>query len=555
LTDCTRFKKKYSVLIGVLIMICLSVAAVSADERELAGKEMSFLSDIRRDVDPPASRFSLAIGRRSDRDGKDGEGEEEGRQVKLVRAVIQYFSLLAYSWPNHWSTYPDRKEEWAYDWTWEDQLERTFTLNAWRFDCNAFATNSGHSIAGALYYTAGRSNNMNIGQSFLFNLGGTLFWEYVPEWRQVLAINDCLFNIFGAIPLGETLFQMSKYFENKKGLVYKILGILNPFGKINSFLDRKKSRPWLKTSGAEKFEFDFSGGGVALWPAGAQSRRSAAWLGMRMRMRAFPDERITGASSGWHKKVTLAEGFWNLTFDREDLQQSHARFIVDLFSLTHQNLDERGDGFAFSLGISTAYTYFRLRPLAFYDTRDIRPKHGVDLELDKPREFTDKFAAVHMGGLRLDYCRFLGDLRFRIGSAAYLDFALVNAFALNDYSIENDISGVKTTLLYFGYYYAWGASLYSNLSLEYRNLALEGWLWMHLWDSIEGRDRFQPEIRDDFDINDQRVHFSVILSYSFPMVPVGLRLRYEMLKRSGEILGTRRSNTIANLAGGIVIRF
>jgi len=36
---------------------------------------------------------------------------------------------------------------------------------------------------------------------------------------------------------------------------------------------------------------------------------------------------------------------------------------------------------------------------------------------------------------------------------------MINSLPLNDYSIYNDIQGMKTTLKFYGYYYAFGPDL------------------------------------------------------------------------------------------------
>lgn len=477
------------------------------------------------------------------------------KKIKLFRATLEYFGLLAYSWPDHWKTYPERKEEWAYAWTWKDQLKRTFTFDAWRFDCNSFFTNYRHSVAGALYHTIARSNNMSVGQSLLFTTAGSLFWEYVPEWRQVLAINDVLYNIVGAVTLGELWFQTGRYFLNKKGFVYRILGFLNPITKVNNFLDGRGKKPWREVPAASSSFFDMFYGRRFLRPQDPQVSGSTSWIGLETSMRAFPDFSRTGRFFEWLPIVSLAEGRWNISRDGEGVFEADLRVLVQLFSLVKQDIDESRRGSSLSLGLCSAFTYYRRRPVAFYDSHQIRPRHGDDLHLEEPRNFKDKYSAVHLAGPRIEYSRFMGDVQFRLSSAAFLDFALVNAFALNPYSENHDISGAKTNLLYFGYYYAWGATLNSSLRFSYKNLVLDGRMWLHFWDSIEGRDRFQDEILDDFDIDDQRLRWTMDLKYTLPWFPVGMLLRYEIHRRSGTIRDVKRSDTFSRWAGGFLVRF
>ena len=85
--------------------------------------------------------------------------------------------------------------------------------------------------------------------------------------------------------------------------------------------------------------------------------------------------------------------------------------------------------------------------------------HGDDLHLEEPRDFRDKYAIIHLFGPVYEGFWRGATSSVAWGVEAYPDFALVNAYALNAYSADHDIAGVKTTLLYYGYYYGYGGSL------------------------------------------------------------------------------------------------
>ena len=485
---------------------------------------------------------------------QDGKKNERESRVNLGRATLEYFTVLLYSWPNHLRTYDGRLEEWEFGWNWDDQLRRTFTLDGWRFDSNSFFMNYGHVLAGASYYNIARSNNMNVFQSFLFNTAGSLFWEYIPEWRQVISINDVVYNVFGALSMGEALFQVSKYFMNKKGFIYRLLEFTNPLTKMNKWLDGKTIEPWQKTSPASSGFFDIFFGQRYLNALDNGDIGKTFWIGIETRLRSFPDINRK-EFSGPDPSINFTEVRWNMSTDKDGKAEANFRALVQLFSLVNQKIDKNNRGHSFSFGLASAFTYYRRRPVAFYDSHKVRPRHGVDLHLEEPRNFTDKYTAVHMLGPRIEYTAYRGDLSFRISTSVFLDFSFVNALALNTYSADNDISLTKTSMLYFGFYYAYGATLNTNLTLSYKNLMLEGRLWAHAWDSIEGRDRFQDEILDDFDIDDQRLRWTMDIKYVFSRLPFGLLLRYEVNHRSGVIKEVRETDTISRWAGGLVVRF
>lgn len=329
-------------------------------------------------------------------------------KAKWGRATVEYFTMLLYSWPNHLRTYTGRLEEWEFGWNWKDQLRRTFTLDGWRFDSNSFFMNYGHVIAGASYYNIARSNNMDVFDAFLFNIAGSLFWEYIPEWRQVISINDVAYNVFGALSIGEMLFQVSKYFMQKKGFIYRIFEFANPIVKLNNWLDGGKEEPWQKKNPATTGFIDIFLGQRWISPLDELKKSSTIWFGVETRLRSFPDNRRKEYYSGQEPFINLTEARWNQSSDNEGVVESSFRALVQLFSLVNQRIDENHRGSSFSLGLASAFTYYKRRPVVFYDSHQVRPRHGIDIHLENPREFKDKYTAVHILGPRIEYSTYRG---------------------------------------------------------------------------------------------------------------------------------------------------
>ena len=99
---------------------------------------------------------------------------------------------------------------------------------------------------------------------------------------------------------------------------------------------------------------------------------------------------------------------------------------------------------------------------------------------------------MHLAGPVLDWTVFRPGLRLRTVAEAYFDFGLINSYALNAYSelhhtIPDDtIEGMKTTIMYYGYYYAFGGTLSGQTNLEWGNFRAQALASFGAWSSVDG---------------------------------------------------------------------
>ena len=126
-------------------------------------------------------------------------------------------------------------------------------------------------------------------------------------------------------------------------------------------------------------------------------------------------------------------------------------------------------------------------------------------------------------------------VRFRLVADAYLDFAQMGSFAFNAYSAARPIEGMKTTLNYYGYHYAYGASASVRMDLFWGNLWLRGLASAHVWDSWDGLDRFQDELTNDIGAVDTRTRYLVKAGWTIPSIAVRAFVALEGIHRWGEI--------------------
>lgn len=473
---------------------------------------------------------------------------------RLGRATLEFFGLMAYSQTKYWVTYGDWVEDWRYELTWEDQKKRFLGFEAWRFDSNCFNLNWTHALAGTLYYTFARTNNLSVLESFLFTTAGSLYWEYIVEWRNVISINDNLFSAFGGVPTGEVWLVLGRYFSARSGWLNRILSFLNPILKFNDWLDRNE--PGRHLQDADPMEHDFS---LSLGPqrrrSGIQGERNGLAGRLRTRILSIPEYGRPGQIQRGVHHTAVSELHLDVFWGDGGLEESQLFCKAALLGHYIKRIRADHTGYEVFLGLGTAFSYFRKKGTAFYDSCEVKVKRGYDLRLDEPRDFQDKFAIAHIAGPALMYDARFPHLRLRLTLDATIDFSLVNAFALNRHSEDHPISGTKTTVLHYGYYYALGASLMSGLSAELGGFRLEGSARFHYFDSIEGRDRFQAELTDDTPIGDSRLSFRASLSYGFSGSPLELRFSCEGIDRRGRMGSTRHRETESRYALGVGFRF
>lgn len=142
-----------------------------------------------------------------------------------------------------------------------------------------------------------------------------------------------------------------------------------------------------------------------------------------------------------------------------------------------------------------------------------------------------------------------------------IDFSVVakgregHAFALNEFSREHDIRGAKTTMLYYGYYYALGVTVGAEVNAEYRALRGRGLVRYQVYDSVERLDRFQERIDDDWDVHDDRLRLLGSAALRLPHSPLELQAVLEGVSRRGTILDVTNRELETRFSIGVNLVF
>lgn len=481
-----------------------------------------------------------------------GSGQEYRPKPKWGRAFIEWGSFMMISQVHYWIQYSSFINDWQYHLDWKDQTKRFLTFDATWFDSNSFNLNWSHSMAGAVYYQFARSNNISWLGSWALCMFGAEWWEHVAEWREVISINDVIVTGVGGYPIGESWFQLGKFLCTSDNPVFRLLGFINPAIKANRWFDRNHLGGEKIEYAGHEFDLDFgmksvSGvmGGTGTYP----------YIGLTTNIINPPQYDRPG-----NETIHLTDTFSSSIIADQTKADSHGQetnleFKVRGPGWLSRNLDDQGNGHTLYFGMGSGFVYFRKRAVEDYDFGSVGLNDIDGLRLDEPRNFRDKLAIVHAIGPVAEWTLRRSGFELLASGEAYIDFAMPNAYALNGYSVDHDISGMKTTVLNFGYYYALGGTGSARLEAKTSALDVFGEALYQRWNSLNGRDRYQADIVNDCSLYDSRTKITAGASLHLPDAPVGLFARYEHIRRWGKIEDFTDSGTEKRVMGGIRLFF
>lgn len=486
------------------------------------------------------------------------------KRKRLGRALLELTGHFIYATASYWIRQEVMKEDWEYQFTWEDQKKRFLFIDGMRFDSNTFQFNWTHSLAGAIYYNYARVNNMSPWQSFLFSSGASYFWEFVVEFREVVSVNDLISTPIGGLPVGESMFQLGRFFRSnkqKRTFLNRIARFLsNPIMALDDWIDKKRSIHrhaydedfWydMRLSAGPRFDVFSNDDTHTFMDVGFESQMvhlpEYGTLGTshyNVGNTLFSEFNLQGAvtNKGLYEfkifaKSVLFGAFWqdiravNPT-KKEKERDVYGRGLLDDMDDTNRQ------GYSLFIGAATAFDTYKKNYHLLMEPNEEEPANIPD-------KF-DKYTVINLFGPTVDLAIFRKDLKIRLTADAYGDFALVHAHAYKDYLDFYQHGQTKSTLENHGYYYALGITLSSFMQINFANLELIGRVKYHYFDSIEGLDRFQKDMadEDDFDLIDQRLNYSFSLGYRIPRTSLQLVLGLEQRERWGNIEGFKRHSS------------
>ncbi|HRD02011.1 MAG TPA: DUF3943 domain-containing protein [Candidatus Saccharicenans sp.] len=450
------------------------------------------------------------------------------------RATIELLTLMTISGADYWHTYSKFLEDWQYRPVWRDQKKRFFSFQAYRFDHNNFNLNWRHSLAGMVYYELARSNNLPWWNSMLYSLGGSLYWEYIVEWREVVSISDNITTGFGGYVLGESWFQIGRYFLNSPRKTSYYLSWLNPFNIINGRLEGDKPLS------PHFHPFNYQAQDVFLFLGYRNSPTSTSNGNKGNMFFRFGSEIFTEPVYGLPGKVTetfnnpiYTQLNFSLTYHGKTQEELELQARVIPWGKFVQKISEDKRGYSLIYGLGSAFHTYVKRPVTDYDAGHVKITDTAGFHFEEPRNFRDKMGSVHLLGPVFDGTFYASDWSFRFSSEAYVSFGMINALALNKYSLDHDVQGMKTTLTCYGYHYALGPALGATAEIAHSPFRLRGFASYIYYRSIQGLAELQYEMTDDSVVKDSRWHTGFQLQWHLPINNLSLFSSIEWVGRWG----------------------
>ena len=461
-------------------------------------------------------------------------GRLAGQRPNRPRATIELLTVLTISGIDYWHTYSKFLEDWQYRPVWRDQKKRFFSFQAYRFDHNSFRLNWRHSLAGMAYYELARSNNLPWWNSLLYSVGGSLYWEYIVEWREVISISDNITTGFGGYILGESWFQIGRYFFNSPRKINSYLSWLNPLNRINGWLEGDKPLS------PHFHPFNYQAQDVFLFLGYRNSPTSTSSSNVGNVFFKFGSEIFTEPVYGLPGKVNdtfnspiYTNLDFSLTYHGQNREELELQARVIPWGKFVQKIDEGKRGYSFIYGLGSAFHTYVKRPVTDYDAGNVRITDTAGFHFEEPRNFRDKMCSVNLVGPVVDSTYYDRDWSFRFSGEAYFSFGLVNALALNKYSLDHDVQGMKTTVTCYGYYYALGPALTARAEIAHSPFRLSGFASYVYYRSIQGLAELQYEMTDDSVLKDSRWHTGLELQWRLPIDNLSLFSSIEWVRRWG----------------------
>jgi hypothetical protein len=366
------------------------------------------------------------------------------------------------------------------------------------------------------------------------------------EWREIVSINDHIVTPLGGFALGESLFQTSSHFKNRSGLGNQILSFLtNPVLTINHWLNTKYFNVSMPDHDAPWYSVRFSLGLVVAGPTGQDEKATNLALGLETEFITIPDFGEPGRRSGFVKDTLQSRIFFQTLISGSGIEELWLQTEAVYWGWQDQTVQKDGlgirRGHALFIGLGSGLDFFRKRPTWEYDVCNTGQGSDARNTVPQPTEFSDKMTVTNIVGPVFDITGYLGRFRLRAGIGAYLNFGMVTAQAINEYSRHFDLSNAKTTVLAYGYYYAFGLTLSTHMTVEVHGLDLRVRGRCYLFSSIEGLDRFQDQVTDDFHITDRALFLTVGLGHRIGRSPLKIEAVYELIHRRGVIEEIRQT--------------
>ena len=339
---------------------------------------------------------------------------------------------------------------------------------ALELDTNELGTNYvGHPIGGAMYYTAMRSNQLSVTQSFAVAVGGSLLWEYFGEVHEIVSLNDMIVTPIAGLAIAEPLIQLGAFFDRgSPNLPNRILGTLfAPLKTLNDLLDGRTLARSADVDGygfarGEWHQFDLRLGAATTQQRAADGTPEHVFSRWRLSLSSalvrLPDYADAGEHSFAFDDAHVSSIDVRLGGGGGGLADLDVSTQVALLGQYQRSAERHRDGSLWGhgelFGLTVGYRYLM---------------HDYDRDGERPR---DRIGSVQPLGVLFDHVSDLGELRVHVRADAGGEFAGVRPYALRAYRAQNEGSELTTVLQEHLYYFAIGGHALASLDVTTHGL-------------------------------------------------------------------------------------
>ncbi len=474
--------------------------------------------------------------------------EEHARDLHWGRMFVEAGVLFGILESVYWFDKDANSFDFKYNIDARNLRERFVTFRAWSLDDNYFNTNGWrHTAQGGLNYLFARSNGFSSVQSYMVSLGLSAAWEFFGEFKEEVSFNDIVMTPRSGAVVGESVWQLGVFFlRGKPNWFNTIVGNALTGGRgIFDYVDGKQTFHSDNSSSlgfdadiTHRFELSLVGG--TLYESG-QPSQSIARIGLETELIMIPGFERPGRG----RELRTAPSFTQIRVEatrneREMIDfRAFARAAVTMWH--RKDITRDGDGWNLLYGLSSAYEY------GFHASTMRR--------LARTR---DRVAIAHLLGPTLDLTVHARGLRIRTIVDVYANFGLLRPFAMDAHREQFPDDEVRSTVVRDNYYHAIGVTGSARIQAGYGPVAAGFSHQRDHFKSVQGIDRHQEDLVQDYSLYDKRNESRLWARYGFDLnrdLALEIELAAELRDRSGRVKETKQDEHEQRYVAGLQLVF
>ncbi len=454
---------------------------------------------------------------------------ESERNRSWGKALIEVGSFLGIGGIWYYANLELNKLDWEYEMNLPGLKKKL--REGFRFDNNMLALNSpGHPLAGAIYYGFGRGNGLTTYESLILAFSASFFWEFVCEYREVVSFNDMTFTPFGGAAIGEVFHQFATFFEQSRSSWYNsmLAGLFGGTTRLSDWIAKNRVNP--------VGVYDKHGFNAKTWHSFqlfVASGNQGNQVGIDMQLKPIPGFEQEGTAAKFSWEPGSVELLFKAGFDSNGLYDFQMFLRTVFFGYYKKDLRvEQGrlNGYSFYVGGASSFEH------------NSHTFHGENSSVQK-----DEMGIVNILGPSIEFAWFYKGMVIRAQVEITPTFAAIHSLAYEKYDSTHTHLATKSVLETEKYYFAFGFNASGKLAVELGPVTLKGQFAHLQGDSIEGSDRLQKKIEDDYSLSDSYDRLQLSATVNTPLDWLKVSVYFEQLRRQGQI----RDTVVQELENGL----